>query len=88
MSIKTKLDPVALKADFPILAREIYGKPLAYLDNAASSQRPQVVIEAMSELYRTRYANIHRGVHTLSEEATAAYEEARDKVAVFINAPE
>ncbi|MEE8390695.1 MAG: cysteine desulfurase [Anaerolineae bacterium] len=88
MSIETKLDPVTLKADFPILAREIHGKSLAYLDNAASSQRPQVVIEAMSEFYRTRYANIHRGVHTLSEEATAAYEEARDKVAAFINAPD
>ncbi len=83
-----KLDPVTLKADFPILAREVHGHPLAYLDNAATSQRPQAVIEAMDECYHTCYANIHRGVHTLSEEATAAYETARDKVAAFIHAPD
>lgn len=88
MSIQTTLDPIVLKADFPILAREIHGQPLAYLDNAASAQRPRAVIEAMSEFYRARYANIHRGVHTLSEEATAAYEEARDKVAAFVHAPD
>ncbi len=88
MSIQTTLDPIVLKSDFPILGREIHGHPLAYLDNAASAQRPQVVIEAMSEFYRARYANIHRGVHTLSEEATAAYEEVRDKVAAFIHAPD
>ncbi|MBL7064927.1 MAG: cysteine desulfurase [Anaerolineae bacterium] len=81
------MDPVAMRADFPILAREVHGKTLAYLDNAASSQRPRAVIEALDEFYRAHYANIHRGVHTLSEEATAAYEEARDKVAAFINAP-
>ena len=84
----TRLDPLALRADFPILAREVHGKPLAYLDNAASTQKPQAVIETLSEFYRTHYANIHRGVHTLSEEATLAYEEARDKVAAFINAPD
>jgi len=84
----TRLDPLALRADFPILAREVRGKPLAYLDNAASTQKPQAVIETLSEFYRTHYANIHRGVHTLSEEATLAYEEARDKVAAFINAPD
>jgi cysteine desulfurase/selenocysteine lyase len=87
MSAGTKLDPVTLRADFPILAREVHGKPLAYLDNAASAQRPQVVIEAMDECYCAHYANIHRGVHTLSEEATAAYEEARSKVAAFVRAP-
>lgn len=87
MNIKKNLDPVALRADFPILAREIRGQPLAYLDNAASTQRPRAVIEAMSEFYRAHYANIHRGVHILSEEATVAYEEARDKVAAFIHAP-
>jgi len=85
---KKRLDPVALRADFPILAREVHGKPLAYLDNAASSQKPRTVIEALAEFYRAHYANIHRGVHTLSEEATAAHEEARDKVAAFINAPD
>ncbi len=83
-----RLDPVALQADFPILAREIHGQPLAYLDNAASTQRPQAVIKALDEFYRAHYANIHRGVHTLSEEATVAYEEARDKVAAFIHAPD
>jgi cysteine desulfurase/selenocysteine lyase len=82
-----KLDPVALKDDFPILAREVHGKPLAYLDNAASTQKPRAVIEALSEFYSNHYSNIHRGVHTLSEEATAAYEGARDKIAAFINAP-
>jgi cysteine desulfurase/selenocysteine lyase len=85
---QARLDPVALRADFPILAREVHGRPLAYLDNAASSQRPRAVIAALDEFYRAHYANIHRGVHTLSEEATAAYEEARDKVAAFIGAPD
>jgi cysteine desulfurase/selenocysteine lyase len=82
------LDAVALRADFPILTREVHGKPLAYLDSAASSQRPQVVIDALVEFYSAHYANIHRGVHTLSEEATAAYERARDKIAAFINVPD
>jgi cysteine desulfurase/selenocysteine lyase len=88
VSVESKLDPVALRADFPILAREIHSKPLAYLDNAASSQKPQAVLDAMNDFYRTHFANIHRGVHTLSEEATAAYEEARGKVAAFIHAPD
>jgi cysteine desulfurase/selenocysteine lyase len=70
------------------LKRRIHGKPLAYLDNAATTQKPSVVIEALSDFYSHRYANIHRGVHTLSEEATVAYEAARDKVAAFINAPD
>ncbi len=87
MNTQTGLDPLALRADFPVLAREVHGKPLAYLDNAASTQKPRVVIETLEKFYRVHYANIHRGVHTLSEEATAAYEEARDKVAAFINAP-
>jgi cysteine desulfurase/selenocysteine lyase len=80
------LDPIKYRADFPILKRRIHGKPLAYLDNAATTQKPDVVIEALSEFYSHRYANIHRGVHTLSEEATVAYEAARDKVVAFINA--
>jgi cysteine desulfurase/selenocysteine lyase len=84
---KKKLDPTVLRADFPILAREVHGKPLAYLDNAASTQKSRAVIEALSEFYSAHYSNIHRGVHTLSEEATAAYEEARGKVAAFIHAP-
>lgn len=80
------LDVQAIRADFPILAREIHGKPLAFLDSAASSQKPTAVIEAMNAYYRTAHANVHRGVYTLSEEATASYENARKKVARFIGA--
>jgi cysteine desulfurase/selenocysteine lyase len=75
-----------VRADFPILEREIHGKPLVYLDNAATSQKPEAVIASMSDYYRRYNANIHRGVHTLAEEATAAYEQARRKVGRFINA--
>jgi cysteine desulfurase/selenocysteine lyase len=77
-----------IRKDFPVLAEEIRGKPLVYLDNAASSQKPQVVIDAVSHLYSTSYANVHRGIHFLSEQATEAYEAARGKVQRFINAPE
>jgi cysteine desulfurase/selenocysteine lyase len=76
-----------VRADFPIFSRWIHGKPLVFLDSAASSQKPRLVLEAMETAYRTCYANIHRGVYTLSEEATQAYESARDQVASFINAP-
>ena len=75
-----------VRADFPILERKVHGKPLVYLDNAATSQKPEVVIASMSDYYRRYNANIHRGVHTLAEEATAAYENARRKVGRFINA--
>ncbi len=78
---------VALRQDFPILARMIGDKSLVYLDNAATSQKPATVLAAMDDYYRRYNANVHRGVHTLSEEATAAYEGARLKVARFINAP-
>lgn len=88
MNSKKAIDFIDHKADFPILGREVHGKPLTYLDNAASTQKPQAVIDALTDFYRNRYANIHRGVHTLSEEATEAYEEAREKVAAFINASE
>lgn len=77
---------LAPRADFPILAREINGKPLAFLDSAASSQKPAAVLDAMDHFARTSYANIHRGAYTLSEEATRAYERARKNVAKFINA--
>jgi cysteine desulfurase / selenocysteine lyase len=81
------LDPDQYRRDFPILSRTLHhGIPLAFLDNAASAQRPEVVIEAMSDCYRRYYANVHRGIHTLSEESTAAYEQARETVAKFINA--
>ena len=80
------LDAVALRRDFPILAQEVRGKPLVYLDNAATSQKPRVVIDALREYYETTNANIHRGIHYLSEKGTAAYEDARVRVAGFINA--
>ena len=80
------LDAQAVRADFPILSRQIHGKPLVYLDSAATSQKPAVVIDAMDDYYRRYNANPHRGVYTISEEATAAYESARQRVATFINA--
>ena len=80
------LDVDRLRESFPILDREVHGHPLVYLDNAASAQRPEAVIDAVSDCYRTYYANAHRGVHALSEESTDAYEAARGKVAGFIGA--
>ena len=82
------LDVEALRRDFPILARKIHGHPLVYLDNAATTQKPESVIEAVADMYRRSYANIHRGVHALSVEATDAYEQAREKVRTFVNAAE
>ena len=81
------LDPRALRADFPILAERPHGKPLVYLDSAATSQKPLAVIEAMDGYYRGYNANVHRGIYEISEKATAAYEGARTQVARFINAP-
>ena len=80
------LDVTRIRQDFPILQRQIRGKPLVYLDNAATSQKPQVVIDAVTRFYTEENANIHRGVHYLSERATAAYDEVRERVARFINA--
>jgi cysteine desulfurase/selenocysteine lyase len=88
MNAPVLLDPEAIRRDFPIFEREIHGRRMAYLDSAATALKPRVVIEAM-EAYNTRYsANVHRGIYTIGEEATAAYEGAREKVARFINAPE
>jgi cysteine desulfurase/selenocysteine lyase len=81
------LDLARIRADFPILGRRVYGKPLVYLDNAATSQKPRQVIDALVRYYEHSNANIHRAVHCLGEEATTAYEGAREKVAKFINAP-
>ena len=82
------LDPNEIRKDFPILQRKTHDSvPLVYLDSTATSQKPTAVIEAMNDYYRRSNANIHRGVHTLAEEATAMYEEAREKIAKFINAP-
>jgi cysteine desulfurase/selenocysteine lyase len=88
VTAKTKLDARRLRADFPIFEQKIHGKPLAYLDSANSSQKPRQVIDAMSEFYETSYANVHRAVHVLGERATAGLEGAREKVRVFLNAPE
>lgn len=78
------LDVRAIRRDFPVLERQVHGKPLIYLDNAATSQKPEAVLRALDDYYRRYNANVHRGVHTLAEEATAAYEEARKKVARFV----
>lgn len=83
-----KLDSASIRKDFPILRLRPYGKPLIYLDNAATSQKPQQVIDAVTSYYESSNANVHRGVHYLSELATAKYDEARVKVQHFINAPE
>ena len=81
------LDPKTIRKDFPILSREVYGKPLVYLDNAATSQKPASVIRALVDYYEKYNSNIHRGVHALSMEATDRHEEARQKCARFIGAP-
>ncbi|MFT5395201.1 MAG: cysteine desulfurase/selenocysteine lyase [Gammaproteobacteria bacterium] len=81
-----EFDVDKIRADFPILNEQVHGKPLVYLDNAATSQKPKQVIETLDTYYRESNSNIHRGVHTLSEKATAIYEKARDKVKEFINA--
>ena len=85
-TIDSAYDVSRIRADFPILAMSIYGKPLVYLDNAASAQKPRAVLDRLNEAYTTQYANVHRGLHFLANEATEAYENAREKVAAFINA--
>ncbi len=83
------LDPNSIIADFPILNTDAYPDiPLVYLDNAATSQKPAAVIEAMEVYYRTYNANVHRGIHRLSEDATVQYEGARERIGRFINAPD
>jgi cysteine desulfurase / selenocysteine lyase len=79
-------DISAIRADFPILSRTVYGKPLVYLDNGASAQKPQAVIDAVTHAYSNEYANVHRGLHFLSNAATDAYENAREIVRKFLNA--
>jgi cysteine desulfurase/selenocysteine lyase len=79
-------DVAKVRADFPILSRHVHGKPLVFLDSAASAQKPRQVIEAMTKVYSDEYANVHRGAYYLSEMATASYEAAREKVRAFINA--
>ncbi|HET7848130.1 MAG TPA: cysteine desulfurase [Pseudolabrys sp.] len=79
-------DIARIRQDFPALAMQVYGKPLVYLDNAASAQKPQVVLDRLDHAYKTEYANVHRGLHYLANAATEAYENAREKVRAFINA--
>lgn len=81
------LDVEAIRKDFPILSREVHGVPLVYLDSANTAQKPQVVLDTLSEFYARHNANVARAVHTLGSEATNAFEEAREKIAAFINAP-
>jgi cysteine desulfurase/selenocysteine lyase len=80
-------DVERIRTDFPILFREVYGKPLVYLDNGASAQKPRVVLDAIEHAYKMEYANVHRGLHYLSNTATAKYEDARETVRRFLNAP-
>ncbi|WP_034491410.1 cysteine desulfurase [Afifella pfennigii] len=84
---KAAYDIAAVRADFPALALNVYGKPLVYLDNGASAQKPQAVIDAITRAYTETYSNVHRGLHYLSNAATEAYEEARETVRAFLNAP-
>ena len=85
-TISNVYDVNRIRADFPILAMQVYGKPLVYLDNAASAQKPRAVLDRLDAAYTTQYANVHRGLHFLANEATEAYENAREKVATFLNA--
>jgi cysteine desulfurase/selenocysteine lyase len=80
-------DVAKIRQDFPILSKEVYGKPLVYLDNGASAQKPKAVIDAITHVYENEYANVHRGLHFMSNAATDAFEGAREKVRSFLNAP-
>src|SRR3712207_1390894 len=82
----TPFEILSLRREFPILQQEVHGKPLAFLDSGASSQKPRRVLDCLEDYYRRTNANVHRGVYKLSEEATFAFERARGKVARFINA--
>src|SRR5215211_2754882 len=85
-TIAHQFDVYAIREAFPILSRQVKGKPLVYFDNAATTQKPQMVIDALVGYYTGYNANIHRGIHTLAEEATAAFEATRDAAQKFINA--
>src|SRR5690606_8102111 len=82
----TLLDIEKIRKDFPILQTKVYGKPLIYLDNAATTQKPYTVLQALENYYTQYNSNVYRGVHFLSQQATEAYEEARKKIAAYINA--
>src|ERR1700749_819647 len=82
----TAYDVDRIRADFPILSMQVYGKPLVYLDNAGPAKNPKAVLDRLNKAYTSEYANVHRGLHYLANEATEAYEGAREKVAAFLNA--
>src|SRR6516165_6936280 len=82
-----RLDAHRLRADFPVFEELVAGKPVAFLDSAASAQKPRQVLDALREFYEHSYANVHRGVYQLAERATAGYEGAREKARAFVNAP-
>ncbi len=82
-----KLDLTQIRKDFPILDQQVNGSPLVYFDNAATTQKPQLVLDALNHYYSKDNANIHRGLHTLAERATSGYELTRQKLANFLNAP-
>src|SRR5579872_7034521 len=86
VSIKEQFDVNEVRKQFPFLQREVKGYPLVYFDNAATSQKPELVINALVQYYSGSNANIHRGIHTVAEEATAAFESSRDAVRKYINA--
>src|SRR4051812_8749667 len=86
VEVEPTLDGAKLRADFPIFEQVFHGKPLAYLNSAATSQKPRQVLDAMTEFYETSYSNVHRGVYALGERATAGLEGAREKVRAFVNA--
>jgi cysteine desulfurase/selenocysteine lyase len=86
MSVFTDLQLEQIRKDFPILSQKIYGKPIIYFDNGATTQKPQVVIDTINRFYSEKNSSIHRGVHLLSEKSTEAYEQARETVRQFINA--
>ena len=86
MSEQGGYDVQAIRRDFPILSRTVYGKPLVYLDNGASAQKPQAMLDAVTKAYSEEYANVHRGLHYLSNVATDAYEKSRETVRRFLNA--
>src|SRR5213083_2686504 len=79
-------DVSRIRADFPALAMQVYGKPLVYLDNAASAQKPRAVLDRLNKAYTSEYANVHRGLHYLANAATEGYEGAREKVRAYLNA--
>src|SRR4051812_47133346 len=85
--VKGIYDVQRIRRDFPILSREVYGKPLVYLDNAASAQKPKAVMDRMMQAMGEDYANVHRGLHYLSNTSTQAFEDARESVRRFLNAP-